>query len=67
MSAVRVYAIACDFPDCTDETTDGELSARDARSSAYLSGWTFRNGRDFCPDHIDATAEQIRTAGGSDV
>ena len=64
MSAVRVVEILCDFPDCTDSVCDGERTNGNARAAAFLSGWRVQGGRDLCPMHIDATAEQIAAAGG---
>lgn len=56
MTAVRLIALWCDFPETCSEEFIGEQNTRIARRQAAEKGWRYRvnmqgQGKDFCPRH----------------
>lgn len=45
--------LLCDHDGCdaTDGSGGGDWSARDLRADMKRKGWTFRDGKDYCPKH----------------
>jgi hypothetical protein len=47
--------VECDHPGClawtAGETAHGRTLAKIARQRAKANGWTYRDGKDLCPEH----------------
>jgi len=42
---------------------EGERTAKEHRKAAKLNGWTYRNGRDYCPEHAKELAGRAEEKG----
>lgn len=54
MSVTKETTIWCDYPDCGNFQQDPWL-ARQIRRRLREKGWKRRNGKDYCPEHADAS------------
>lgn len=62
MGAVMETLIFCDGPNCPRDGPYGDgdtrsLTARQQRQSYRLDGWTYRGGKDYCPECRDKIHE----------
>lgn len=62
MSAIKSWALWCDHEQCGDADAftneRGFERLADLRATAFVAGWTRRNGKDFCPDHAAPEGDQ---------
>lgn len=54
MSAEVTVRITCDGPSCIAlrETRTVTVTADNARLAAIDAGWAYREGDDYCPEHV---------------
>lgn len=47
----KATTIWCDYKNCSDWAGNTNELAEEIRKSARKEGWTYRNGKDYCPKH----------------
>jgi hypothetical protein len=55
VTAIRAAHLWCDHDECKGADSYGQRrdfsTIREARRAAQRDGWTYRNRKDFCPEH----------------